>query len=214
MKLKAVIFDFDGTLANSLPVCFKAIGNALLAFTGRQYSDQEIQDMFGPSEKGIVQGLVPEDQWEECYAMVKAEYEKAHYLCPAPAPGITDMLEMLKARGVKLGIITGKGRETCEISLKYTGIAPYFDTIETGSPHGVVKSDAMTEMLAQWGIPKDEAVYVGDAVYDVTASLEADVVPIGAAWLHTADAVILREAGAEIIFETVDEFTKWLQERT
>lgn len=212
MKLKAVIFDFDGTLANSLPVCFKGIGNALLAFTGRQYSDQEIQDMFGPSEKGIVQKLVP-DRWKECYAMVQEEYEKAHYLCPAPEPGITEMLEMLKERGVKLGIITGKGRCTADISLRHTGLAPYFDAIETGSPHGVVKSVAMTEMLARWCVAKDEAVYVGDAVYDVTSSLEAGVVPIGAAWLHTADAEILRKAGADIIFDTVDEFTKWLQER-
>lgn len=208
MKLRAVIFDLDGTLANTLPVCFHAIRTAFREFTGRTYADAEILDLFGPSEKGICQRLVP-DRWEECYGMVVDQYEKAHHLCTEPAPGIIDMLEMLKGKGVKLGIITGKGRTTADISLKYTGLAPYFDAIETGSAKGVVKAVAITEMLAKWGVPKDQAAYIGDSTYDMNAAKEAGVLAIGATWLDTTDVGELTTAGATLVFDDVDDFEGW-----
>lgn len=208
MKLRAIIFDLDGTLANTLPVCFHAIRTALSEFTGRVYSDTEIVGLFGPSEKGICQKLVP-DRWEECYNLLLAEYEKTHHLCTEPALGIISVLECLKSRGMKLGIITGKGRATAEISLRYTGLAPYFDAIETGSVKGVVKSSAITEMLADWGIPKEEAAYVGDSPSDIDSARQAGVLPIGAAWLDTADAGELRDAGAAFVFDDVCDFKVW-----
>ncbi len=211
MRFRAIIFDMDGTLANTLPVCFQAIRTALREFTGRVYSDKEITGLFGPSEKGICQRLVP-DRWEECYRMLVDEYEKAHHLCTEPAPGIIDALECLKQQGVKLGIITGKGRATAEISLRYTRLAPYFDAIETGSVKGVVKASAITEMLAAWGIPKEEAAYVGDSTYDIESAKEAGVLPIGAAWLDTANPDELHAAGAEIVFTSVERFADWCKE--
>jgi pyrophosphatase PpaX len=213
MKLRAVIFDLDGTLANTLPVCFHAIRTALREFTGRTYADAEILDLFGPSEKGICQRLAP-DRWEECYRMVVHQYEKAHYLCTGAAPGIIEMLEMLKSKGVKLGIITGKGRSTADISLRYTGLTPYFDAIETGSVKGVVKAAAITEMLAKWGIPRDDAAYVGDSTYDMESAKEAGVLPIGVTWLDTMEPGELTAAGAEIIFGSVADFAKWCGEQT
>lgn len=211
MKLRAVIFDMDGTVTNTLPVAFTAIRNTLREFTGRVYTDREIMGMFGPNEEGICRRMVP-DRWEECYRMLVDRYEKAHHLCTEPVPGIIGVLEMLKSKGVKLGIITGKGRETAEISLRYTGVAPYFDAIETGSVKGVVKAGAITEMLTAWGISKDEAAYVGDSPYDIRSAIEAGVLPIGAAWLDTADSRELADAGAEIVFTSVADFANWCKE--
>jgi pyrophosphatase PpaX len=52
--IKAVIFDFDGTLADTLPVCFLAFEAVFREFDNREVTKEEIKAMFGPSETGII----------------------------------------------------------------------------------------------------------------------------------------------------------------
>ena len=60
MRLHGVIFDLDGTLGDTLPACFVAFRRALEGFSAREYTDAEIAALFGPSEEGMIQRLVPE----------------------------------------------------------------------------------------------------------------------------------------------------------
>jgi pyrophosphatase PpaX len=53
-KIKAIIFDFDGTLADTLPVCFSAFQAVFRKFDNRELTPEEIKAMFGPSETGII----------------------------------------------------------------------------------------------------------------------------------------------------------------
>jgi len=59
-KIKAVIFDLDGTLANTLPTCIKAFRAAVEPLISRSVSDAEIIATFGPSEEGTIQALAPD----------------------------------------------------------------------------------------------------------------------------------------------------------
>lgn len=71
--MKAVIFDFDGTLANTLPICFKAFQHAFKEFDHKDLSSEEIKAMFGPSETGIIrQNLVHANK----DAAIERYYEK------------------------------------------------------------------------------------------------------------------------------------------
>lgn len=49
--IKAVLFDFDGTLANTLPICYYAFQNVFKKYDNRELSTNEISAMFGPSER-------------------------------------------------------------------------------------------------------------------------------------------------------------------
>lgn len=53
-NIRAVIFDFDGTLANTLPICFYAFQHVFKEFDNKDLSSEEIKAMFGPSETGII----------------------------------------------------------------------------------------------------------------------------------------------------------------
>jgi phosphoglycolate phosphatase-like HAD superfamily hydrolase len=59
MSLQGVIFDLDGTLGDTLPVCFAAFRETFRHYLGREYSDREIRAMFGPTEEGIIQRMIP-----------------------------------------------------------------------------------------------------------------------------------------------------------
>ena len=59
--IRGVIFDLDGTLGDTLPVCYRAFARVLGRRLGRPFSDTEIHSMFGPSEEGILARLCPAD---------------------------------------------------------------------------------------------------------------------------------------------------------
>ena len=65
------------------------------------------------------------------------EYAERHHACSAPFPGIEVALDVLKRRGVRLGLVTGKAARTAAITLERVRIAHYFDVVETGSSAGV-----------------------------------------------------------------------------
>lgn len=57
--LKAVLFDFDGTVGNTLPLCIAAFQKAITPLAGRSFSEREIVATFGPSEEGTIRALIP-----------------------------------------------------------------------------------------------------------------------------------------------------------
>ena len=203
MKLEAMIFDLDGTL------CYVAFRAALEAFLGRRYTDAEIRALFGPSEEGVFQRLVP-GRWEECLEVFLAAYERAHQAHAASFPGLEQALATLKARGLTLGLVTGKGRRSADISLRYLGLGHYFDGVEAGSATGGVKPAAIGRLLAAWGVPADRAAYLGDVPSDVDSARKAGVIPLAAAWAPGADAAALQARRPHALFRTVEGFVDWV----
>lgn len=208
MRLEGIIFDLDGTLGNTLPVCYAAFREALLTYTGREYADAEIDALFGPSEEGIVRRVVPQ-QWRECLEVYLAAYERHHELAPHPFPGVVEALDTLKQHGLRLGLVTGKGPRGAAISLRRLGLADAFDMIEVGSPEGAVKPEAIQRILAHWGVAPERAAYVGDTAYDVEAAREAGVIPLAAAWAPTARRDELLAAQPAACFTDVTQLVAW-----
>src|SRR5690349_12969892 len=106
MRLSGIIFDLDGTLGDTLPVCFRAFRHAIHEFTGRSYTDQEIRATFGPSEEGIIQKHVP-DRWRECLELYVHAYETEHSKHREPFPGMHDALSLLGQHGIRRAVVTG-----------------------------------------------------------------------------------------------------------
>lgn len=117
IKLKGIIFDLDGTLGNTLPICFTAFRCVFEKFLGRHYTDGEITALFGPSEEGIIERVVPHES-QACMQVYLDEYERAHALLSEPFPGIESALRSLKQNGTALAVVTGKGERSAAISLR------------------------------------------------------------------------------------------------
>lgn len=212
VRLKGLIFDLDGTLGNTVPVCYAAFHEALLAHTGREYADAEIDAMFGPSEEGMIHRIVPAERRQACLEDYLAAYERLHDLAPRPFPGIAEAMETLRQRGMRLGLVTGKGPRSAAISLRRLGLAEAFDVIEVGSPEGAVKPEAIRRILAHWGVAPERAAYVGDTAYDVEAAREAGVFPLAAAWAPTAQRDELLAAQPAACFTDVTQLVAWTAE--
>ncbi len=210
-KIKAVIFDIDGTLANTIPLIIQAYRQAVEPLIHRPLSDDDIVATFGPTEEGSVRSLVPDD-YKKGTADFLRIYESLHDMCPDPFDGIMELLDTLKSKGVKIAIATGKGKGSSDISLPLFKLTGFFDMIETGSPDGSRKIEAINLILNSWpSVKKDEVIYVGDSPGDIKESHEAGIAAVAAAWAKTAKPDKLKEQKPDEIFYTVADFAKWLE---
>lgn len=213
-KLKAIIFDVDGTLANTVPLCVEAFRQALEPQLHRSLSDEEIKAAFGPDEEGTMMAFHPPD-------LKRAMDDFMHYymslhaaMCSQPFDGIKNLLTALKSRGVCLAVATGKAKDTTELSLRRFNIIQYFDRIENGSPEKSRKPEAIQQLVTAFGINKKETLYVGDSPGDVKESHEAGIYVAGAAWAPSTDKEKLKAAKPDVLFDSVEDFAAWLAQRT
>lgn len=211
MDLKGVIFDLDSTLGDTLPICLAAFHRAFSEGYGQDFTDEEIVANYGPTEEGIIMKMTPEHLWDKCISLYWEEYENQHLDCREPFSGIKDALDLLKDRGTSLAVVTGKGRTSMMISLRYLGIENYFETVESGSDDGPVKPHLMKKVISNWGFPVEKIAYLGDAPSDVDAAKSVGVIPLSAAWDKSADYGVLMSKSPLAVFKTVDEFINWIK---
>ena len=187
MKFKTIIFDLDGTIADTLPLCIAAFKKSVQPWLQAEISEQEIIATFGPSEEGTIRKLIPEYE-EAGVRNYLQHYEELHYTCPTAFPGIKELLELLRSKGVQLAMVTGKGIHSTRISLKQFGLEQYFEIMETGSPDGPNKINGIRNVLSRMNAGADESLYVGDAPSDILYCKEVGIPIAAAAWANTTNA--------------------------
>jgi phosphoglycolate phosphatase-like HAD superfamily hydrolase len=211
-RIKAVIFDLDGTLADTLPLCIKAFRQSVEPLINRSVSDAEIIATFGPSEEGTIMALAP-GHYDKGVASYLRYYESLHDMCPMPFVGMKELLQNLQEKGIRIAMVTGKGKHSTAISLKHFELTQYFEAIETGSPKGARKAEGIQLILdGLTGIQKEEVIYVGDAPSDIIASRKVGIPVVAAAWAGTAEPEKLQELHPDQLFYSINEFADWLME--
>ncbi|WP_404457254.1 HAD family hydrolase [Oceanobacillus kapialis] len=184
--MKAFLFDFDGTLANTLPVAYYAFQQVFDMYDGKELTNEDVRNMFGPPEPEIIRENLQHQDKEEAIERFLHIYEQNHEELVKQNQDITDMLNMLQERKYKLAIITGKSRATLDISLKKLHMdEACFDSIITGDdveeakphPEGILKT------LRDLKVEKSEAMFIGDSNADMEAGKRAGLFTAGVQWL-------------------------------
>ena len=209
-KFTGIIFDIDGTLTSTNELIFASFNYIAEKYLHKQFTDEEISAMFGPTEDVILKQWCP-DNYEEARKDYYNFYEQNHSMA-ALYPGIIEILDILKKRKVLISIYTGKGREASIITLKKLRIYDYFDLIITGdevkehkpSPEGI------TLFLEKFNLPKDKVLMVGDAPADHKASRAAGVKVASVIWDAYAKKAVIK-LSPDYLFNSVIELKEFLQ---
>lgn len=210
--IKTAIFDFDGTLADTLPLCREAFRRAVRDLDGRTVTDEEIERQFGPDDLGVIQRLLPgkPELHEHGRELFIRYYRELHpELAPAPFPGVHELLHALRSRGVRLAMVTGKRLESADISLRFFHLDEFFPILETGSPEGGIKPDCIKRALNRLNSTAEEAIYIGDSPTDVDACRVVPIRILAAGWAAEADVEGLKERKPDYLltrFEDMDRF--------
>lgn len=176
-KLRAVIFDLDGTLLDSYPVHFRAYQHTFSRF-GIELNEADFLATYSPNWLDTYRALgLPEEVWEEADTYW---LEAASQTAPALFPGVLETLDRLRG-SFRLGLVTSGSRERVYRDLRERQLQDYFETIVTGDDVKKPKPDpdGLLQALAALRVTIAEAVYVGDSSLDREMSSAAGVKFIG-----------------------------------
>lgn len=181
--LRLVMFDLDGTVADTLDLTFTCFQAAVAPVLGRTPSREEILERFGPADHEIVSTWVGEAEATAAVARLYACYEQA-LEDSAPFPGMVNLLEDLRGRGVETALFTGRGRPSTDVILRVMHLETLFATTVTGDevPRSKPAPDGIVTILRRLSVPPEHAVYVGDTIMDVESAQAAGVLPLAALW--------------------------------
>ncbi len=183
--LRGIIFDMDGTLGDTLRLCIEAYRGSVCELTGRTPSAEEVVSYFGLSDRGVLGGLLgisPDSQELPIDTFVRIYCERHDELAPAPFPGAAELLRRLKARGLKLALLTGKEHYTAVPTVQKYGMEGVFDLQLYGDPYYNAKADNLKRAMQAWQLSPQEIIYVGDAPSDISLCHSVGVSIINAAW--------------------------------
>lgn len=161
-----ILFDWDGTLADSMNLCIEGVRGALEKLGLPPVSEEVMRSCNGPTFDETIQILGIPESLAETYKTTRMELELA--ACPVVNhlfPGIRDMLLRLKERA-ELCIASNGGAEYLTVCCRTFGLEGVFSRIEAFQ-RGRVKAQAVAEILAD--MKPSFAVMVGDRLGDVNA---------------------------------------------
>jgi len=200
-KIKMVIFDFDGTIADTLPFSFQKFLEIAKLFQIDDLTDRQIiNEIRSKSYQELLQGSFKK-AWLKLPFIVymiknmqkelEKEIEKIKLF-----PGIKRVLGDLKKNGYKLAIISSNRKESIDKFIKYNNI-DMFDFIH-GKTDLFGKADYLEKFVKDFKLKKSEVIYIGDEIRDVEACHKVGIKMIGVSWgLHTVEA--LKKNGVDYI---------------
>lgn len=210
--MKAIIFDFDGTLADTLPICYIAFQSVFKEYDNIELSPADIRSMFGPSETGIIKENLNHRNKELAIELFYRKYFEKHNETVKKNNDINEMIRSLREKGIKTAIVTGKARRSLDISLKALQMDKLFDAIITGDdvikpkphPEGLYKALTCLE------VESNETMFIGDSDADIEAGQSANMYTAGVHWLpnYHPNEFLIRP---KIIFEKVTDLKEMLE---
>ena len=214
MRYKAIIFDLDGTLLDTLTDLAEGTNYALRINGFPERTLDEIRRFVGNGARKLVERAVPGGQVEAALDQVRRDFDvyyKVH--CKdhtGPYPGIMEMLEELARKGYALGVVSNKPDFAVQelIPEYFSGL---FISV-SGEREGVAKKpapDLLWEAMKNLQVNSSEAVSVGDSEVDLEAAANAGIPCISVAWGFKGRR-FLEEHQAEVIIEKPVEILKHL----
>lgn len=214
--MKAVFFDLDGTLCNTLPDLCASTNYALRTFDFPTLSEAQVCARVGNGITKLIERAVPADR-QDAVPMVTSLF-LAHYgrHCTdrtVPYDGMVETLHALKARGLLLGVISNKVHEsTAKICNTLLG-TDVFSLIRGQTADFPLKPDpaVLLAVMEEFGLAKADVVYVGDSDVDLEFAKNAGVRAIGCAWGFRGRK-FLAEHGADTILDAPNELIQTMQD--
>lgn len=204
---KAVIFDLDGTLLDTIDDIADAV-NAALRVEGFPPHDVETYKvMIGAGIENLIWQALPEGCRDEvsiqrCLVGIREQYRKHGLIKTRVFEGIPELLDELVARDIKLAVLSNKPHESTTLQVTHYLSRWSFEAVEGAKPEDPVKPDPATALrIARgMGVEPGECIFMGDSDVDMRTAKNAGMHPVGAVWGFRSTEE-LKQNGAEALIE-------------
>jgi len=181
MNTQIIIFDFDGTIADTKEAVIQITNRLAPQFGFAPFTPVEIAQYQHLTTREIIQQSRV-SWWKIPFLIQRVKQElKQELKTIQPISGIEAALEQLKAHQFQLGIITSNSEENAIQFLRQNGLLHYFNFIES-SFHLLGKHKIIQRLLRQKKLSPERVIYIGDETRDIEAARKSGVKIIAVSW--------------------------------
>ena len=208
MQYKAVIFDLDGTLVDSLADLSDSVNLMLESYGFPTHEVEKYRYFVGNGSKKLMERTLPRDKAasaefvEEALAKYKAIYKEHLLEKTRPYNGVRELLAELKSRGIPLAVCTNKHNDAALTIVKILFAPGTFEEVLGDRPGFPKKPNPATplEIASHLGVKPDEVAYLGDTSVDMETAVHAGFLPVGVLWGFRPEEELVK-SGAKILLK-------------
>ncbi len=183
-KTDTVLFDFDGTLMDTNDMILGSWQHTFRTLAGHEADEAMLVRTFGEPLGDTMKKFFPDVPAEKSLDIYRS-YQKENFCDMIKLfPGMEELLEELKQKGYKLGLVTSRLYNTTMQGLEHFGIKDHFDAILTADDTPLHKPDPapINLTLEKLGSEPEDSVMVGDTMFDILCARNAGVMSVLVSW--------------------------------
>jgi phosphoglycolate phosphatase len=215
MRFKAIIFDLDGTLLNTLGDISNSV-NSILSHEGFPiHTLKEIRSFIGHGTKSLIYYSLPPDKRDNNFVQKNldaflTDYNQNYYKKTFSYDGVPEMLDELTKRGIIMAVLSNKQDRLTKKCIDKLLPEWKFEIVLGSNDLFPLKPDpaGALNISEKLNIPPEEFLFLGDSIVDIQTALSAGMLPVGALWGFQPDK--LEGSGARALIKNPVEIIKYL----
>ena len=206
-KIKAVLFDFDGTIMDTNTIILESWKHTFNTVLGRDPDHEEIVATFGEPLDVTMGKLFPDRDTAEMVDTYRNYQRHIYQKDITMFPGMKDVILELQRRGCKVAIVTSRLWHSTRTGLYKFDIADCFDAVVSAEDTTIHKPDPTPCLLCleKLGIQPEEALMVGDSKFDILCARNAGVKSCLVSWTISVNEEQRRELAPEYYITEADQ---------
>lgn len=191
--IDTVLFDFDGTLVNTTDIVISAWKDTFRTLTGEEKSEEELQETLGEVVYETMKRFFPDKDPDECIQLYRSFQGKDYMLHVDFYDGMEELVRELKQRGFKVAIVTSRTRKSAFQTIDKHKLGECFDYVLTCEDTTIHKPNPEPALMAleKVGSEPENAVFVGDSMYDIGCAKNAGIISVAVGWQTAIPTEIL-----------------------
>ena len=184
MAINTILFDFDGTVANTNGLIINSWQYVYRELTGKETEEAAIKATFGEPLGVSMERAFPDTPVDKAIDIYRTHQKDIYEEMISPFPGMTELMKLLCEKGFQVAVVTSRMRSSTMIGLRKFGVLDYIDCIVTCEDTDKHKPSPEPVLIAldRLGAAPEQALMVGDSMFDIKCAHNAGVKAALVSW--------------------------------